>query len=214
MPTAAGQGSPLHARPAHDRARRSGEQGSRGPKAADRGGGRWHAHIRLTTPSPCAALSQDKAQVLSDVRAIIAEQLGTDLEKVRRCRRLWAVSRPFGVLRPLLAGSAGSSLPDGCRGAGLASRNAPDQLGEPPRQSGAQPARPNSAPPVAVNPVKRQPRAPRPAQTQTRGAGRCQSRGRAVSSQQLAADWANPRNPIKVHSRAAAGAPQQPVPAC
>lgn len=55
--------------------------------------------------------------MLSDVRAIIAEQLGTDLEKVRCCRRLWAVSRPFDVLRPLLAGSTGSSLPDGCGGA-------------------------------------------------------------------------------------------------
>jgi hypothetical protein len=33
-------------------------------------------------PSTCLLL-QDKAQVLSDVRSIIAEQLGTDLEKVR-----------------------------------------------------------------------------------------------------------------------------------
>ena len=35
------------------------------------------------TPSPPSRL-QDKAQVLSDVRGIIAEQLGTDLDKVRR----------------------------------------------------------------------------------------------------------------------------------
>lgn len=33
-------------------------------------------------PRPCRA--QDKGQVLSDVRSIIAEQLGADLDKVRR----------------------------------------------------------------------------------------------------------------------------------
>lgn len=39
-------------------------------------------HIGSLQPSTCLLL-QDKAQVLSDVRSIIAEQLGTDLEKVR-----------------------------------------------------------------------------------------------------------------------------------
>lgn len=49
---------------------------------------RSHAHaLSLLAPPPPL---QDKAQVLSDVRSIIAEQLGTDLEKaslVARCRR-------------------------------------------------------------------------------------------------------------------------------
>ena len=74
----AGQGPTCHACPAHDRARRSGEFGQPvTPSGSILAGAPSHALATL-------AIVQDKGQVLSEVRNIIAEQLGTDLDKVRR----------------------------------------------------------------------------------------------------------------------------------
>ena len=46
--------------------------------------------------------SQDKGQVLSDVRSIIAEQLGTDLDKVRRGRLRLLPPQPEAAAVPWL----------------------------------------------------------------------------------------------------------------
>lgn len=57
-------------------------------------------------PLPRHHRLQDKAQVLSDVRGIIAEQLGTDLDKVRA-----ATPPPKGLLPPSAPSVAALLLP-------------------------------------------------------------------------------------------------------
>lgn len=68
---------------------------------------------------PSAAVSQDKAAVLADVRGIIAEQLGTDLEKVQP----WGPggelgAQALGVHAPRLFGRGGTRA-CGAGGGGL-----------------------------------------------------------------------------------------------
>ncbi len=51
-------------------------------------------------------LPQDKAAVLTDVRTIIAEQLGTDLDKVWMCWVvMWCVARSCVIAQFLIAGN-------------------------------------------------------------------------------------------------------------
>lgn len=89
----------------------------------------------LLTPLALPPALQDKGQVLSDVRSIIAEQLGTDLDKVRRGRL--RVLPPQPLRRALVAGAAYFESPMGPERAAMEKRPAAGQGLRPQRASEA-----------------------------------------------------------------------------